>query len=107
MDLGIDLEDTQRFQLSAQDPFILRHFTEAEIDYSYGQTQPEIHLAAFFCVKEAISKVIGPQEFLDWEVLHEDSGKPFLKLNGTDVRDHYKISISHTDTSAVAVVLKV
>ena len=72
------------------------------------------HYAARFAVKEAFSKAIGTGitkgfAFKDVGVVNEQGGKPSIVLSGAmlDTWGLYTlhVSISHTDTVAMAVVI--
>ena len=77
-------------------------------------TESQIHFAARFAAKEAVSKCLGTGfgEKLGWrdvEVLRRDSGEPWIELHGVG-RDYANekgiarvlITLSHSDHYAVA-----
>ena len=94
--------------------FEQRVFTSNEISYCQSQGDPAKHFAARFAVKEAVSKclgtgITGALGFQDMEVIHEDTGKPVLKMLGKGKELFQKhnlkiihISISHDRTHAIA-----
>ncbi|MDB4739981.1 holo-ACP synthase [Akkermansiaceae bacterium] len=67
--------------------FLARIFTERERDYCDRQKMPEMHYAARFAAKEAISKAFGTGigkdvGWLDMEILRKSSGEPEVQLRG-------------------------
>jgi holo-[acyl-carrier protein] synthase len=113
---GIDLVEIER--LSQQRPeirqrFLERVFTPLELAEC---AQSDASLAGRFAVKEAVSKALGTGiGLLGWhqiEVQRGAQGEPILKLHGMAQEQAEKqglvtwsISISHTKTHAVAVVV--
>ncbi len=95
--------------------FLARVFTEEERTYSFGHKFPQRHLAARFAAKEAVSKAFttGIGAELGWKsvsIYHGTRREPLVRLDGkgqallaqvgaTDVL----VSLSHTDTVAMAV----
>lgn len=95
--------------------FYTRFFTESE-RVICGE-QPA-RLAARFCAKEAVAKAlgtgIGDIGWKDIEVLRDDRGRPILTLHGAAAKlseslglSQWEISLSHTDTAAIAFVVAV
>lgn len=107
--IGFDLVDTKRFRNIAEKRpnLLLRLFSRHDLDYSNKFSDPMPHLAARFAVKEAYLKAIGtgigPIALKDIEIRHEESGQPFIMVKETKV--NAMVSISHTDTTAGAVVI--
>lgn len=107
--IGFDLVDVKRFRKIAENRpnLMLRLFSRHDLDYSNKFSDPMPHLAARFAVKEAYLKAvgtgIGPIALNDIEIRHEDSGQPFMMVK--ESRINAMISISHTDTTAGAVVI--
>ena len=87
--IGIDVVEIERIRNSINqfgEPFLKRIFTEAERDYCQAQKRPEIHFAARFAAKEAISKAFGTGigkdlSWLDLEVMRKESGEPSVVLS--------------------------
>lgn len=87
---GIDIVETARIRDSLEkfgDRFLNRCFLPDEIAYCRGMKFPELHLAARFAAKEAISKAFGTGigKHLGWrdmEICKRDSGEPFVQLHG-------------------------
>ncbi|MCL2355763.1 MAG: holo-ACP synthase [Defluviitaleaceae bacterium] len=99
--VGVDIVKIARFEDCVEkekSPFMRRVFTEREREYIKSAQ----NAAGIFAAKEAVVKALGtgfrkisPQ---DVEILHEESGKPYVIFGGATVH----ISISHTDTDAIA-----
>ena len=110
--IGIDMEKISRFE-HWTDEGLNRIFSKKEIDYSKSFENSLEHLCGFYCVKEALVKALDDDsiQFNAIEVLHKESGKPYvnrtkyveqlLRKNHFDKMD---ISISHCKEYAVAVV---
>ena len=115
---GIDIVETARIRrMLGEHPerFLARCFTPAE--QAYADSRPkrrDEHLAGRFASKEAILKVLGTGwsggiAWTDAEVVREASGKPTVRLSGRAAEvaaelgiTSWWLSISHTDTHAVA-----
>lgn len=118
--LGIDLVEIAEFEASLTSPsFVSKVFTEAEQDYCNHKKSPTLSYAGKFAVKECVMKVLGVGIyqgvwFAQIEVLNDDRGKPHLQLHRKAkiyseklaIADWY-ISITHTDTTAAAVVMAI
>ena len=118
---GIDLVDIARFEQTLSnhhDRFLERCFTEGE--RAYAESRPKRksqHLAARFAAKEAAMKAIGTglQQGVSWtdiEVRLLPSGAPKLVVEGKAGEvakglgiTSWLISLSHTDTQAIASVI--
>lgn len=117
--VGTDLVDLDRFRQAAErTPGILtRYFTEAERAYAERRRDPTERYAARFAAKEAVMKALGVGlgacELADIEVVRdEDSGAPDLRLHGRAAAlaeekgvTAWRISLTHTDTAAHAIVI--
>jgi holo-[acyl-carrier protein] synthase len=115
--IGIDAVDIERFrQLLIRRPHMRqRLFTDAELASLSQQTDDAASLAARFAVREATMKALGVGlgafDFHDVSVAKADSGAPQLLISG---RAHelataqgvsaWHVSITHTDSVAMAVV---
>jgi len=119
---GIDMVEISRIRNAAkkwQKNFLLKIFTDKELEYSNEKTSSYQHLAARFAAKEAVLKALGSgltsrMEWRDIEVWNEESGKPNVRLTGEVERVSMAlgvksiiISMSHTRTYAVASVILV
>lgn len=118
--IGIDIVEQQRIQQGIEKfqlRFIQKLFTDAEIAYCQQYQFPIEHFAGKFAVKEAFMKAIGAglgQQiyFKDIAVLNHASGKPYIfpqnkaatLLSQLNV-SHTHISISHTKTTAIGLVV--
>jgi len=116
--LGADIVDVERIRsvLERQgDRFLDRVFTSEERTYCAGMKHPHKHLAARFAAKEAVSKAfttgIGAElgwksisvyhgERLDPRVHLDEKGQALLAHVGAT---HVLLTLSHTDTAAMAV----
>ena len=117
---GVDIVDLDRIQSMLEkhgDAFLNRCFTEAERRWLAEHKFPLPHIAGRFAAKEGIVKCLGTGfrnaiSWLDMEILPDPLGKPLITLRGAAaVRagelgiQYWHISISHTDTAAVASVI--
>ena len=104
-------------RFAGRDEALAEIFTDAELTYCRGQRRPWRHLAARFAAKEALLKALtsgltGAMRWRDIEVTRDPAGTPGLAISGaTGEMLHTKglvacsLSLSHTTTHAVAVVL--
>ncbi len=114
---GIDIVETGRIRESLEkfsDRFVHRCFLPGEIAYCRSMKFPELHFAARFAAKEAISKAfgtgIGKQlGWRDMEICRRDSGEPFVKLHDKGLELAAKrgvtevfVSLSHCKDYAAA-----
>lgn len=91
--IGVDIVETARIRDSLEkfgDRFLNRCFLPDEIAYCRSTKFPELHFAARFAAKEAISKAfgtgIGKQlGWRDMEIRKRDSGEPYVELHGKGV----------------------
>ena len=119
--IGVDLVDAQAFEarFAGREDALVEVFTEAELAYCRHQRQPWTHLAARLAAKEALLKALrtglsGSMRWHDIEVVRDPAGAPELVVTGAvaDVlrAKHVRapsVSLSHTATHAIAVVLVV
>jgi holo-[acyl-carrier protein] synthase len=115
--IGVDIVDTERFAtVIARTPRIVtRLFTEAESLNSDGADRSAVSLAARFAAKEAVAKVLGDTQGLEWhhcEVVTDSFGKPSLRISGTVAQaalargiSSWHLSLSHDDGHAIAFVV--
>jgi holo-[acyl-carrier protein] synthase len=114
---GVDFVETSRIAelIRRHGPaFLDRVFTPVEQDYCRGRKRELEHLAGRFAAKEAVLKVMGTGwrsgiAWTDVEVVNAPSGQPSIRLYGRCAQiaaergiDQVLISISHTDTHAMA-----
>jgi holo-[acyl-carrier protein] synthase len=113
--VGVDAVDVERFRatLDRRPRIAERLFTDAERAYAAGDCQ---RLAARFAAKEATMKAlgagIGSTGWRDVEVVRAPSGAPSLELRAAAAARaerlgvaHWHVSLTHTPTVAVAVVV--
>jgi holo-[acyl-carrier protein] synthase len=119
--IGMDIVETKRIAESMErfgDRFLNRVFLEGEIAYAKSMKFPQLHLAARFAAKEAVSKAFGTgighqMGWKDLEIVRQPSGAPRLQLHGkaaayAKVRgvQEIHVSLSHTaDYGAASVVI--
>jgi holo-[acyl-carrier protein] synthase len=116
--LGCDLIDVDRIQgvlTKHGDRFLRRVFTEEEQAYCSTLKYPYKHYAARWAAKEAVSKCFttGIGEHLHWtsvSVYHGMRKEPLVRLDEKAAAllkevgaTHVWVSLSHTDTHAMAV----
>jgi len=103
--IGIDIIEVERIEklVEEKENFLTRNFSEAEQDFL---TKPE-SIAGNFAAKEAFAKAKGTGvrgfNLRDVEVLRNELGAPYIIFKGEKNSAH--VSISHTKTTAVAVVV--
>ena len=117
MRIGLDLTDLDRIQKAVEQPrFSKRIFSpeEQELFASRAGRRKIETMAGNFCAKEAFVKALGcgfdrgitPDQI---GVLRDPAGAPFLKLTGKAAQEargwSISVSITHTETTAAAVVL--
>lgn len=116
--VGIDLVEVDRFRRSLErtPSMVERMFTEVERTYALAASDPTERLAVRFAAKEAVMKAmgvgLGAFGFHDVEVLRAEGGQPSLGVYGPALQlaeeraiVHWQISLTHTATSAGAVVV--
>lgn len=116
--LGCDLVDVARVLAVIErqgERFIERVFTPAEQAYCADKARPGPYWAARFAAKEAVSKCFGTGigaelGWLSIEVVHGQNGEPLVRLDAQGQSllarfgaDRVLLSLSHTDTLAMAV----
>ena len=117
--IGTDLVEITRIadKISRSEDFKRHVFTEGEITYCDSMKNPPMHYAARWAVKEAFLKAygvkfIGNQRLPEIETVKDAHGNPDIKLSG-ETMDGFEekgfkcahVSISHTDTHAMAYVI--
>lgn len=95
--------------------FLARVFTDEEREYCFRMAHPHKHLAARFAAKEAVSKCFttGIGAELGWRsvsVYHGSRNEPLVRLDEKGLAllkvvgaTHVQLTLSHTDTVAMAV----
>lgn len=115
--IGIDAVDIERFRnVLARRPNMRRRlFTADELESLSQRSDDVASLAARFAVREATMKALGVGlgafDFHDVSVQRDPSGAPVLKVSGrAEVLaresgvEGWHVSITHTDSVAMAVV---
>jgi holo-[acyl-carrier protein] synthase len=118
--IGLDSVDIARFaRIMGRRPTVLiRLFTAGERSYADGLANPAPSLAARFAVKEATMKALGVGlGSFDWddvEVERRPGGAPALLVTGRAAElatalgvGRWHVSITHTETTASAIVVAV
>ena len=118
--LGVDLVDVPRFRRTlARTPTLsARLFTPGERTYAETARDPIERYAVRFAAKEAVMKALGVGlGAIDWhdvEVVREESGAPFLRVEGRAAAlaeragvSRWLVSLSHTASLAEAVVIAI
>ncbi len=118
--LGVDVVDIDRLRKSLQqqgERFIQRVYTPTEQEFCQARQDPVPHYAARFAAKEALFKAIGTgwDKGVSWQdvaVHRQDRDPPILVVTGEAKKrsdalrtERIHLSLSHTDSSAVAVVI--
>jgi holo-[acyl-carrier protein] synthase len=117
---GVDIVEVARIARMLDEHserFLDRCFTRRERVYAIGSRRAAEHLAGRFAAKEAALKAIGTGwrhaiAWTDIEVVLEPSGAPRLEVVGRVAEigaemgvARWHVSISHTDTHAIASVI--
>jgi holo-[acyl-carrier protein] synthase len=112
--VGIDLLEIERMEraLERRPRLAERLFTDQERAYAAGRARPAMHLAARFCVKEAVAKAL---ELSAWDPrdveLVGGGGPPQLRLSGSvgaradELGVRVRVSLTHTHGMAGAVAV--
>jgi holo-[acyl-carrier protein] synthase len=116
--IGVDAVDIERFRRSLERTPTMRErlFTARELADLAGRADPVPGLAARFAAREATMKALGVGlgafGFHEVWVERRDSGEPWLVVTGAADRlargaavDRWHLSITHTDTLAIAYVV--
>jgi phosphopantetheine--protein transferase-like protein len=111
---GIDIENVDDLPGTKdyrEDDFYKLAFSPTEIAYCLLQENPRMHFAARWCAKEALRKCDAAYldvEMSAIEMVNPGSGAPYLaeRLNGKAVRLPFAVSVSHTRSAVVAIVIK-
>ena len=117
--IGVDIIEIDRVRQAVErggDRLLRRVFTEVETRYSLSRRYPARHLAARFAAKEAVVKALRVPPGLGWlwrdiEV-ERGEGPPSIRLEGRAAErgralgvSTCHLSLSHSDTHAVAIVV--
>jgi holo-[acyl-carrier protein] synthase len=112
--VGIDLLEIERLEraLARRPRLAERLFTEGERAYAASRARPGLHLAARFCVKEAVAKALSLTDggWHEVEVVG-GGGPPEIRLSGRVARRaeelgvDVSVSLTHTHGMAGAVAV--
>jgi len=114
IEIGIDIEKVERFcefQKTERNPFLELTFTVTELSYCFDQARPAEHLAGRFAAKEAVIKALAnvtgnAMAHNEIEIERNKKGAPVVTLLQSELPDwDIKVSISHTNDTAVAVAV--
>jgi len=98
MEIGVDIIEVARIERAIRDEkFVLKVYSEGEREWLRGKAAQSY--AGIYAAKEALVKA-GGGVLSDYEIGHEESGKPFVR--GQD----FMVSISHCKEYAVAMAIK-
>lgn len=118
--MGVDIAEVDRVQAAIErhgEAFLRRIFTAKERAYCEQFKNKHERYAARFAAKEAAMKALGTGwrqgvRWVDLEVVREKSGRPTLALTGEAGKiahqlgvKHIALSITHTETQALAQVI--
>ncbi len=117
--IGIDMIEVERIKHNIEKDAGFKEmiFSENEIIYCESKTNKFEHYAARFAAKEAFFKALGTgwsegTYFKDVEIIHNENGKPGIKLSGETQTTlaaleiiKISVSLSHLKTLATAVVI--
>lgn len=107
INIGIDLEEVSRFSILDK-KLLARLFTVAELKYALSKKNYAQHLAVRFAAKEAVFKALPFDKIAlkKIEIIKDKAGAPNVNVSDERAKNiGFKISLSHTDNYATAVVL--
>ena len=108
--IGTDIVEISRIRSSIDrtgQRFLDRIYTVLEQKYCRSKSYPEIHYAGRFAAKEAVMKALkssaftNPITFNAIDIQSGDHSEPIVVLD-LDCDGKCRVSISHTDTHAIA-----
>ncbi|OEG70881.1 hypothetical protein ATZ36_16455 [Candidatus Endomicrobiellum trichonymphae] len=108
MNIGIDIEEVERFAKYVKDKkFLERIFAKEEISYSIPRKNAAQCLAARFAAKEAVWKALSTRNkftVTDISIRNTKDGKPQVYIKNKKYKG-IDISLSHTDKYVAAVAI--
>lgn len=116
LSVGIDLIEIERIKKSLKnDRFVKRVYGAGEIEELSAKNHPAQSYAAAFSAKEAFAKAIRTGivgfSLSEVELLHTESGAPYLAFSGRAAEIveksglHFTVSVTHAEHYASAAVL--
>ena len=115
--VGVDVEDIHSINID-NETFVERNFTNRERVYCKKAPSPQASFAGRWSAKEAVFKSLGVcskgagAPLQDIEIVNDDHGVPVVSLHGEAAAaakqagvKNVKVSISHSDTQAIAVAV--
>ena len=107
--IGVDIVKLDRIAKLVDDKFLARILSEAEMiryqDINHNQTKIS-YLGGRFAAKEAIFKAFSKGDlnakYIDFSILNDEQGKPYVISKFLDDNKTIHLSISHTDEHAIA-----
>lgn len=114
MKVGIDSVEINRIEKSLEiKGFLEKVYSEEEIALFNERSMRSETIAANFAAKEAFSKALGTGirgfSLSEVSVLRDELGAPFIKLSGRAASAAagltFSVSITHTQTTATAIVI--
>lgn len=116
--IGVDAVEMDRFRAALRRTPGMRErvFTDEELAYADESSDPVPSLAVRFAAREAVMKAmgvgLGAFGFHDVFIRRESTGRPSLVVEGVAARlanergiEHWHVSLSHTDGTAIAFVV--
>jgi holo-[acyl-carrier protein] synthase len=112
---GVDIEEAHNLPEAAdywEHDFYSTSFSSEEIAYCLLQSDPRVHFAARWAAKEALRKcdpAFLKTELKSVSLMHRKDGSTYLARQTSGTREPlpHAVSISHTDSYAVATVMRV
>jgi fatty acid synthase subunit alpha len=115
--VGVDVEDIAVINIE-NETFVERNFTAAEQAYCKKAPSPQASFAGRWSAKEAVFKSLGVcskgagAPLHDIEIINDETGAPKVTLHGEALKaanqagvKNVNVSISHSDTQAIAVAV--
>jgi fatty acid synthase subunit alpha, fungi type len=115
--VGVDVEEIHAINIE-NDTFVKRNFTQSEQEYCRKAASPQASFAGRWSAKEAVFKALGVSSkgagapLADIEILSDDNGAPTVTLHGEALKaaksvgvKNVNVSISHSETQAIAVAI--
>jgi holo-[acyl-carrier protein] synthase len=110
--IGIDLVEVSRIKKLLNDRFLNRILSKEELliyesitDLNRKLTFVSGRFAAKEAIFKAISKGFGNTNYIDFSILNDENGKPYVKTNYFNPDEVIHISITHTNKLAIAYVM--